>query len=127
MAPEPFPSARPPPPLNIPDCDQCVTVKVINGGYTKGPFIDVLLYPHIKGHDTYEGPSYSFLIEHVAEGQSRRLLFDLGIRKDWQELSPVTAERIRQAQWNITVDGNIEDILERGGTSRNDIEAVIWR
>lgn len=113
--------------LNIPAKEQCVTVKIIVSGSVKGPNINALLSPPIKGHDIYSGPSYSFLIEHHLNGQTRRLLFDLGIRKDWENLSPVTVSRIKTAKWDLQVEHNVEEILESGGVSRNDLEGIIWR
>lgn len=115
------------PPLGIPISQQCVNVRIIDGGYVQGPIIDALLSPQIKGHDVYAGPSHSFLIEHNVSGQTRRLLFDLGIRKDWQNLSPRTVERIERARWDIRVPNNVEDVLEAGDVTRNDIEGIIWR
>lgn len=132
MAEEPFPTAEipgqvSPPLLNIPAKEQCVTVKLIVAGLVKGPNINALLSPHIQGHDVYSGPSYSFLIEHHLNSQTRRLLFDLGIRKDWKNLSPVTVKRIKTAMWDLQVEHNVEEILEIGGVSRNDVEGIIWR
>jgi hypothetical protein len=56
-----------PPPLNIPESPQPVTVKIINTTLIQGPNIAALLYPRIKGHELYRGPSFSFLIEHESQ------------------------------------------------------------
>jgi hypothetical protein len=114
--------------LNIQTTNYAVTVKIINTTtYIKGPGIANLLYPHIKGHDTYRGPSYAFLIEHELKGSTRRLLFDLGMRKDWHKLSPVIVSSIEAQNWSIHVENSVAEVLEDGGVNRADIEAIIWR
>jgi hypothetical protein len=44
--------------------------------------------PHIKGHDIMDCPAYSFLIEHEPSGS--RLVFDLGVAKNWKHGPPVS-------------------------------------
>ncbi|KAJ5606805.1 hypothetical protein N7537_003424, partial [Penicillium hordei] len=44
------------------------------------------LSPNIDGHERLRIPSYSFLITHPSKG---RVLFDLSLRKDFQNLAPV--------------------------------------
>lgn len=125
---EMFTSGRTPPSLNVPNSKCSVTLKLINTtAYIKGPGISALLQPHIQGHDTIGGPSYAFLIERESGGKTRKVLFDLGMRKDSNEFSPLIKGSIEAPHWSIHVDKTVAEILEEGGVSRNDIEAIIWR
>ncbi|KAL4864571.1 hypothetical protein BDV12DRAFT_200996 [Aspergillus spectabilis] len=68
-------------------------------------------------------PSHSFFIQHPS---GRILLFDLGLRKDWWNLTPTTAQFLDTAGWKVEVGKNVSEILQESGISLADIEAVIW-
>lgn len=51
--------------------------------------------PSIPGHETVLAPSFSFLIENVA--LKRSVLFDLGLRKDWEKGSPAVVKMIEDS------------------------------
>lgn len=70
------------------------------------------------------GPSFSFLLEHSS---GRKLVYDLGIRKDWHNLAPDIANYIPTTVYKFEMDKNVIDILEENGVQGKDIEAVIWR
>lgn len=81
------PSAQPAPPLNIPPSSASVQVRLIDttsqiNGIAVAPFLE----PPIKGHDVLNCPAFAFLITHPT--LKRSLLFDLGVRKDWENLPP---------------------------------------
>lgn len=83
-----------------------------------------LLTPPIPGHNTLTAPSLSFLIEHPAT--KRKLLFDLGLRKDLKSLPPVVQTFLGESSWTIKVSHNVADILEeKAGIAPEEIEAVI--
>lgn len=54
-------------------------------------------------------------------------MWDLGIRKDFQNYAPSIAEYIPTTNYKIQVSKDVADILEEQGIKREDIEAVIWR
>ncbi len=58
------------------------------------------LTPEIPGMSKLSGPSFSFLIEHPS---SRSLLFDMGVRKDWEKLAPVVAGVIKAMKCTVKV------------------------
>lgn len=77
------------PNLKIPSSNNTCTVRVIDSTASgKGP-AKLILSPHIPGHDNLEFPCFSFLISHEAKGKN--ILFDIGIRKDYWNLSPVVS------------------------------------
>ncbi|KAJ0423030.1 beta-lactamase-like protein [Aspergillus carlsbadensis] len=72
---------------------------------------------------TLTAPSYSFLIAHPS---GRKILFDLGLRKDWWNLTPATNKFLKSAGWKLEVEKNVSDILRENGEDLDAIEAVIW-
>jgi len=80
--------------------------------------------PHVRTLGQGNSPSLSFLIEHSS---GRRLVWDLGIRKDWNNYAPKIANYIPGRNYTIEVEKNVVEILEDGGVTGDSIEAVIWR
>lgn len=126
MSAQPTPHlAKPPPPLNIPHSDVTVKVSIIDTtSHIAGIPTEIFIQPHIKGFDHLDCPAYSFLIEHPS---GKRLLFDLGVRKDWENLAPRIVERIRDGGWKVDVKKNVADILRENGVPGESIDAIIWR
>ncbi|KAK5686644.1 hypothetical protein LTS10_002767 [Elasticomyces elasticus] len=80
----------------------------------------------IKGFDRFRAGTYSMLIEHPS---GRKLLYDLGCRKDWQNLAPATnVNKMVDAGviQELTVEKNGSEILVEGGVDLGSIEGVIW-
>ncbi len=120
------PAANSPPPSDIPSSNSTVHVHIINTtSRIKNIPFSVFVEPPIKGLDYLDCPAFSFLIEHPTNG--RKLLFDLGVRKDWKNLAPRITDRIRGGCWQITVEKDVAEILQEGGVKPEDIDAIIWR
>lgn len=83
----------------------------------------VFLTPEFPGLSILSGPSFSFLIEHPS---SRSLLFDLGVRKDWENLAPVTTRRIEAMKCTVRVQKGVREQLEEHGVDVKNIEGIIW-
>jgi hypothetical protein len=88
--------------------------------------INNFMNPPIKGHEELAGPAYAFLLEHISNGRTRRLLFDLGLRKDWRNLSPRIVDFLT-GNWKIHTDKNVAEILVDNGNHPKEVEAIIWR
>jgi glyoxylase-like metal-dependent hydrolase (beta-lactamase superfamily II) len=116
-----------PPALNIPPSSSTVSVKIIDStSWIEAP-LGSLFGPVIPGHEKLSCPSYSFLIEHGPLG--RKVLFDLGTRKDWENLAPSIVNTIKSHKWGVTVKKNVSEILTESGDAGVDlrsIEAIIW-
>ncbi|KAK3380737.1 hypothetical protein B0T24DRAFT_520037 [Lasiosphaeria ovina] len=121
-----------PPPLNIPSSSATVTVKVIDS--TTSLFLDPPLFwrPAMKGFDGIHVPIYCFLVSHG----DRHVLFDLGVRRDWDNYAPKTVDLIRRTTQCHT-EKNVSEILDAHANAvdtdtaaaavrSTDIEAVIW-
>ena len=112
--------------VQLPAGEDIVSVKLINavnfGPANISRFMAPLV-PNVTTHKTHS-PSLCFLIEH---GSGRKLVWDLGIRKDYDNYAPSIAKYIPTTNYDIQVKVNVIDILEESGIPGNEIEAVIWR
>ncbi|KAK4210092.1 hypothetical protein QBC37DRAFT_442933 [Rhypophila decipiens] len=110
-------------PAVLPSGEHTVSVKMIDPtrfgpadmSRFMGPMVENLGRPDM-------GCSLSFLIEHAS---GRKLVFDLGIRKDPENLAPKISSYLPSTGYTIK-SHNVVDILEDGGIRGEDVEAVIW-
>ncbi|CAL8581676.1 hypothetical protein XPA_007363 [Xanthoria parietina] len=117
----------PPTPLTIPPSPSTVTLSIINTtSHITGIPITTFMHPSIRGHETLNCPAYSFLITHESSKQRRTILFDLGVRKDWENLAPKIGARIKEQGWSVSVEKGVSEILEEGGVGLGGVEAVVW-
>lgn len=122
---------KPAPNLNLPPSSATVIVRIIDStAYVKGS-TQIIFDPHIPGHDELDCPCLSFLITNASE--SHHVLFDLGIRKDYQKgLAPAVSKHLTgdQPMFRVRVEKNVQNILDEDaaklGKTSKDIEAVIW-
>ncbi|KAL5335075.1 beta-lactamase-like protein [Aspergillus crustosus] len=103
---------------------ESISVKLINPVNFGPSHLKRFMSPQVPGLDTFaRNPAFSFLLEHKS---GRKLVFDLGIRKDYQNYAPKIADYIPTTGYNIEVTQNVADILEAHGVAAKEIEAVIW-
>ncbi|CAG9996110.1 unnamed protein product [Clonostachys byssicola] len=118
MAPTPTPH------LELPRGEAMQAVKLINPVNFGPAILQRFMAPPVPGLETFKSsPSLSFLLEHRS---GRKLVFDLGIRKDHENYAPSIVKYLPTTKYNIEVVGNVADILEQNGVSLDEIEAVIW-
>lgn len=87
----------------------------------------LFMQPVIEGLDVMqESPAFSFLVEQASSG--RRVLFDLGMRKDWRNLAPAVLALVDGPGWRLKSEQNVADILQDNGidVAGGAIEAAIW-
>ena len=111
-------------PVKLPAGQTTITVKLINP-VTFGPSIlERFMAPPVPGLETFDAvPSNCFLLEHPS---GRKLVWDLGIRKDYQNYAPKIAEYIPTTKYNIELHRSVSEVLTDAGIELKDIEAVIW-
>lgn len=82
---------------------------------------NLVVVPAIMGHENLNLPSYCFLISHA----DRHVMFDLGTRKDLQNLAPEVQDVA--LEWG-KVERDVAEILEESdlGIKPRHIEAVIF-
>ncbi|KAF2097294.1 hypothetical protein NA57DRAFT_41249 [Rhizodiscina lignyota] len=113
---------KPPVPLNIPS-GKAVKVSCIDTTSRIKLPTQTILIPYIADHKYYQCPAFSFLIEHES---GKKLLFDLGIRKDWENMSPFSVWRVKSRDFTVGVTKNCSDILVENDVSLDSINAIIW-
>ncbi|RDW61492.1 hypothetical protein BP5796_11384 [Coleophoma crateriformis] len=114
---------QPPPDLQIPLSTSTVHVQIINttAHITDFP-MSLMVYPVVKGHESLSAPVYSFLITHPSS--NRKVVFDLGVRPDWQNLAPRVVRSV--SQWTVKAEKGVKEILENEDIKTDEIEAVVW-
>ncbi|KAK4940773.1 hypothetical protein LTR10_019166 [Elasticomyces elasticus] len=112
------------PGVQLPPGDTTLTVKLINPVNFGPAILNRFMAPPIPGLETFKtSPSLTFFLEHPS---GRKLVFDLGIRKDYGNYSKSIADYLPTTKYDIQVTKNVIDILQEHGISGSDIEAVIW-
>lgn len=117
-------------PVVIPRSDKIVGVGIIDTTTRMGN----IPASHYQGPDgsypmlTVPGeptPSYSFLITH--EPSRTMILFDLGLRKDWETTSaPAVLRWIRDSKAIVSVEKDVATVLKQAGVNPQEIDAVIY-
>ncbi|ROW08520.1 hypothetical protein VMCG_03277 [Cytospora schulzeri] len=117
--------AQPAPDLKIEPSSATVDVRIIDTtSWISGIPTAAFFEPNIKGHDILSCPAYAFLVEHPS---GRKLVFDLGIRKDWENWAPALHEMFKQMPGaKHTVKQGVREQLEEHGVPGSSIEAVVW-
>lgn len=112
-------------PVKLPGGDVAITVKLINAANFGPAQLHRFMAPQIPGLTTFKtSPSLCFLLQHPS---GRNLVWDLGIRKDYNNYAPSITEYLPTTGYDIQVQKNVIDILGEGGVKGDNVEAVIWR
>ncbi|KAF2994365.1 hypothetical protein E8E13_001363 [Curvularia kusanoi] len=117
-----------PPDLNIPESQSTVEISVIDttshmSGFPSWTFVE----PHVPGFDEMNCGSYSFLIKHASSvSKYDTLLFDLGVRKDWENCPTSFVEGIKQLGSKIEVEKDVATILRENKQSLEEVGGIIW-
>ncbi|KAI1268612.1 putative N-acyl homoserine lactonase AttM [Xylariaceae sp. FL1019] len=110
--------------MHIPSSTTKVDVRVIDTtSHIICPFD--MVHETIKGNESLSCPSFSFLVEHHS---GRKLLFDLGLRKDWNNLAPPIQAYFKKTgpAVKLSVEKEVHEILGEHGVDTSTIEAIIW-
>jgi hypothetical protein len=111
--------------VELPAGEVAVKVSLINPVNFGPAILKRFMAPPVPGLETFTtSPSLTFLLEHPS---GRKLVWDLGIRKDFQNYSKPIADYIPTTNYDIQVTKNVVDILEENGIAGSEVEAVIWR
>ncbi|KAJ8084905.1 hypothetical protein PM082_003682 [Marasmius tenuissimus] len=105
----------PPPSSNQAYCD----VSALEAGHVRLP-TERFIHDGKPG-EVVAAPSLSFLLRHSKTGH--KFLFDLGIRKDWENYPPATVRFIKNDP-RIDVKQDVFESLQKGGLTPADIDIV---
>lgn len=73
--------------------------------------------------ETVSCPSLAFSLRHSKMGY--QIVFDLGMRRDFEQYPPVAQRLVRSFGCSSTVTQTVAESLEKGGVSPNEVDAVI--
>lgn len=111
--------------LLLPQGTEAVTVKMINPVSFGPAILERFMAPKVPGLETFKSlPSLSFLIEHPS---GRKLIWDLGIREDYNNYAPSIAGYLPTTKYDFQFGSSVANTLKVSNVALENIEAVIWR
>jgi glyoxylase-like metal-dependent hydrolase (beta-lactamase superfamily II) len=108
----------------LPKSDNTVRVRAIDTTTNMVCSTDAFLEPVHKGQETLNLSTLAFLIENEKLG--KKVLFDCGGRKDFQNFSTAVRRKMEQILLSMTVDKDVNEILEEAGIDLTTIDSMIW-
>jgi len=108
------------PELPLPISQPYVHVSVLEAGYVAVP--DHFL---VQGGSTTKStllPSLSFLLRH--SHNDKRLIFDLGLRKDWENYPPGALDSINK-YFTVEIPVDVVESLRRGGVEPEQVDHIV--
>lgn len=124
-------TAQQPPDLNIPHSDATVEVSIIDTtSHLALPSL-MLMEPELPGFNTLEACCYGFLIKRRStnpQTQSKydTLVFDLGIRKDWENSPTSIVEQMTPFKSNLHIEKDVATILRENDQDLKEVGGIIW-
>ncbi|KAJ5578598.1 Metallo-hydrolase/oxidoreductase [Penicillium hispanicum] len=116
----------PSPGLQVPASSSTVDVRVINTNTRLYLKPGVFWEPALPGFEGPHSPIYCFLVSHG----DRHIVFDLGVRIDWENLPPKIVKLVKATTTVSSCDRDVVSVLDEDtsglGIRSSDIEAVIW-
>ncbi|PYH28347.1 MBL fold metallo-hydrolase [Aspergillus neoniger CBS 115656] len=111
--------------LELPSSAETVSVSLIDTGASLDLPAEKFMNPKIPGYDRLAVPSYSFLITHPS---GQRLLFDLSLREDFENLAPPFGDICTNPEsgWKVYSPRSVSDLLVENGILLEEINAIIW-
>ncbi|KAJ9241327.1 hypothetical protein DTO169E5_3527 [Paecilomyces variotii] len=111
--------------LNLPSGSNTCELSILNTTCDMTLPTISLIGPNIKGHENLNLPTFSFYIYNAR--QNKRVLFDLGSRKDWWNFTPVVLDAVKtKGISGLRITHDVADVLAEGGIDPKTIDAVVW-
>ncbi|KAF9888864.1 hypothetical protein FE257_008233 [Aspergillus nanangensis] len=112
--------------LDIPQSNSVARLRIVDQGCRFSMPARSFIKPVQQGQEQLEVPDIAFLIEHAQS--EKKIMFDLGVRKDYWNLPGVVLNRLgrRQAVLGIRVDKDVTEVLEENSVQLSEISAVVW-
>jgi glyoxylase-like metal-dependent hydrolase (beta-lactamase superfamily II) len=120
-----------PPDLNIPHSDATVEVAIIDTtSHLSLPSL-MLIEPELPNFNTVKACCYGFLIKHhstssQAQNKYDTLIFDLGIRKDWENSAASIVEQVTPFKSALHIEKDVATILRENRQSLEEVGGIVW-
>lgn len=99
--------------IGFPPSNATVRVQMIDTTAVLTVRAESFVKPVQEGHNLLNLTDVAFLIEH--EGSGKRVMFDLGVRKDYWNLAAVLQKRLGSVIPSLRVEKDVPEILTEGG------------
>ena len=109
--------------LNIPSSSSVSQLSIINTTCDIVVPTDSAVEPLLPGCKWLNLPTYSFYIKN--ENLGRKVIFDLGMRKDWQNAVPRIQDAVSNQVNGLNIQKDVHEILIEGKVDLNKIEALV--
>ncbi|KAH0531138.1 hypothetical protein TsFJ059_000008 [Trichoderma semiorbis] len=112
--------------VKIPTSSSIVDVRVLDTNTRLYLKPGVFWEPILEGFEGPNAPVYCFLVSHG----NRHIIFDLGVRTDWENYAPNIVKLVKATTTVSTGDKDIASLLDDDdsglGIRSSDIEAIVW-
>lgn len=110
-------------PNQLPQGDAVCRIFMIDTACNLVALAKLLVEPHWPGHEYLNLPTYSWLI--VNDKTDEHVLFDLGMRKDWENSPPHIVSVVEAVLPGISIDNDVPSVLKANDVELEKISAVI--
>lgn len=111
-------------PLHLPASRSTVRIRAIDAKCSFSLHSDRFFEPNIPGFETLNLTNVCFLIEH--ETQHKKILFDCGARKDFENYSPTFKSRLNAIIKGLKIEADVDDVLVEAGIDLKSIDSIVW-
>ena len=105
--------------LDVPTSSTTVRVRMFDTTTNMVVHAGMFVEPVLPGHEVLNLSTVGFLIEH--EGMGKKVVFDLGARKDFWNYAPFMTDRIPKVCKGLKVEHEAHEILQNAGIDLNSI------
>ncbi|KAF2005680.1 hypothetical protein P154DRAFT_608678 [Amniculicola lignicola CBS 123094] len=110
--------------LNIPRSNATVRLRAIDAKMELCASAKGFVEPILAGHELINFTTVTFLVEH--EGLGKKVLFDCGARKDFENFSPFIKNRLNLNVRGLRIGKDVHEIVEDAGIQLDELNSMIW-
>ncbi|KAF1849263.1 Metallo-hydrolase/oxidoreductase [Cucurbitaria berberidis CBS 394.84] len=110
--------------LNIPPSNSVVRLRAIDAETQMCVSSKGFIQPTLRGFEILNLTSITFLVEHPQ--LHKKVLFDCGARKDFENFSPRIKERLNLNVKGLRIEKDVHDIVQEAGVPLDELDAMIW-
>jgi glyoxylase-like metal-dependent hydrolase (beta-lactamase superfamily II) len=110
--------------LDFPPSDSTVRLRAIDTKTHMCVSSKGFIQPTLPGFEILNLTSITFLVEHLT--LNKKVLFDCGARKDFENFSPRIKERLNLNVKGLKIEKDVHDIVRDAGISLEQLDATIW-
>ncbi|KAH7380258.1 beta-lactamase-like protein [Phaeosphaeria sp. MPI-PUGE-AT-0046c] len=110
--------------LSFPSSDSIVRLRAIDAKTQMSVSSKGFIQPVLPGFEVLNLTSITFLVEHLR--LDKKVLFDCGARKDFENFSPRIKERLNLNVKGLHVDKDVHEIVQEAGFDLEQLDATIW-